>query len=178
MIRILKLLIVSLERIFAVEMNRLIDFIRAPKLNFENIVAALFYCALFGSIGGTIAIGRDPAQYGIWWILVVTGVSYGYLLTAIAIVCGMLVWFCWELNGGDLEDFRALTCLYIGVVAFVSAIIYWGVVPLAGTAVSIIAFATVLQILGFGYCHDYGTSKLIRQRKLRLAKKNSAHGGV
>jgi hypothetical protein len=178
MIRILKSLILVLGRIFAVEMNRLIDFVREPKLNFENIVAALFYCALFGSIGGTIAIERDPARYGIWWILVITGVSYGYLLSTIAVVCSMVVWGCWELIGGALDDFRSLTCLYIGAVTGAYAVSYWVVVPLAGTAVSVIAFVTVLQILGFGYCHDYRTSKLILQRKLRLAKKNSAHGGV
>ena len=178
MIRVLKLLVISLERIFAVAMNRLINFVRAPKLNFENIVAALFYCALFGSIGGTIAIERDPAQYGIWWIIAITGASYGYLLTAIAVVCSMVVWCFLDLMFGTGTDFRALTCLYVGAVFFACAVSYWVVVPMAGTSVSVIAFATVLQILGFGYRYDYRTSKLIRQRRQLLAKNNSAHGRV
>jgi hypothetical protein len=152
--RIINSLIAIVGRSFDRLMHGLVEIVRAPKQNVESILTILFYCALFGSVVGTTVIRCQPALNGIWCIIAITGACYGFLLACLSIVCGMAVWCCMDLMVGTGKDFQMLNCVYGCGFAFAAAVGYWVVMPLTGTAISIIAVATVFPVLVIGYRHD------------------------
>ncbi len=121
--------------------------------NVGFIVSMLFYFAIFVALAGTAVIQRcQPAPGGIWCVIAVTGVCYGIVLISMSIVLGLVTAALMDLFVGT--NSRLVDWVYGSGLAFCLAIDYSVVLPLAGTAVSIIAAATELAFLVFGYCHD------------------------
>ena len=140
--------------------KRLVEIITAPKQNVDSILTILFYCAVFGAVLGTTVVRCQPTLNGIWCIIAIAGASYGFLLACLSVLWGMAIWCCIDLVGGARTHLRTINCVYGGGFVFAVAVNYWVILPLLGTAISIIAIATILPLIVFGYCHDRRTAKI------------------
>lgn len=132
----------------------------APKQNVDRILTIVFYCALFGAVLGTTVIRCHPTLNGIWCIIAITGVSYGFLLGCVSILWAMAIWCCVDLMGGTVTHIQTINCVYGGGLAFAAAGCYWVIMPLLGIAISIIVIATIFPLFVLGYCHDRKTAKI------------------